>query len=89
MGEMGSILQTIMGPAAALQSMTIQSEQEKLDQGADYSKQHVRQATVHTRQDMILLVYYLASIERLSKRISIALLVLILIVGTELVLALG
>ena len=42
--------------ATALQKSVIDSDQEQLDMGIDYSFQHVRLATVHTRQDLVLLV---------------------------------
>jgi|JI10StandDraft_1071094.scaffolds.fasta_scaffold37518_1 hypothetical protein len=42
--------------ATALQKSVIDSDQEQMDMGIDYSSQHVRLATVHTRQDLVLLV---------------------------------
>ena len=42
----------------AIQNAVMEDEREQIDNGLDYSDQQVRQAAVHTRQDMILLAAY-------------------------------
>lgn len=53
--------------AEALQQSVI-SQEAKF--APDYTDQEVRMATVHTRQDIILLVSYLASINRRARSIQ-------------------
>lgn len=54
---------------AALQESVIDADREQIDRFAiDYSDRHVRLATVHTRQDIVLLVGYAAII---AKRLKI------------------
>ena len=80
-------MKEILSGAALLQTMTIDSEQKQRESGVEYSDRHVRQATVHTRQDMILLAYHLSSIGQWCKRIFGTLLVLTLIAGANLVMS--
>ena len=44
-------------------------EQRQLNQGVDYSDQHVRLSTVHTRQDLVLIVSYLTSLNEAARSI--------------------
>jgi hypothetical protein len=44
-------------------------EEKQLEMGIDYSEQHVRLATVHTRQDLILVVSHLTQIEEHMKAV--------------------
>jgi len=55
--------------AATLQQEVIAGAKEKIAEGADFSEAEVRLATVHTRQDLVLLVYYVS--EMLSEARSI------------------
>jgi len=48
--------------AAQLQRTGWETEREQLDTGVDYSEAHVRMATVHARQDIVLMVSYLSSV---------------------------
>jgi uncharacterized membrane protein YagU involved in acid resistance len=48
--------------AAKLQQSGWEGESGQLDSGIDYSEAHVRLATVHARQDIVLMVAYLSSI---------------------------
>jgi hypothetical protein len=47
----------------------ISDEKEQLEMGIDYSEHHVRLATVHTRQDLVLVVSYLSQIEKQMKAV--------------------
>jgi hypothetical protein len=64
--------------AAALQQMTIDSEDEK---GLTYSSEEVGRATVHTRQDVILLVSHISALNRQIGSIKIVLLAILLVNG--------
>ena len=44
-------------------------EQRQLDQGVDYSDQHVRLSAVHARQDLVLVVSYLTSLNATARSI--------------------
>lgn len=46
--------------ATALQQSVIDGELQQLNNGTDFSAQHVRVAQVHGRQDLVLAVSYLA-----------------------------
>jgi hypothetical protein len=49
------------------------TKSDEYDMGSDYSEEEVRRATVHTREDMILLVSHLSSLNkqlRTNSRIS-------------------
>jgi hypothetical protein len=49
--------------AMDLQLRVIASEDKQLDQGdADYTPERERQAIVHTRQDLVLLISYLSAV---------------------------
>ena len=56
--------------AAALQQMTIDSEEEK---GFSYNSDEIGRATVHTRQDLILIVSHISSLNRQVNTIKILL----------------
>jgi hypothetical protein len=55
--------------AADLQRGGRFSEKDQLEQGVDYSDQAVRIATVHTREDIILIVSYLSGIAKDVRKI--------------------
>jgi hypothetical protein len=60
--------------ARNLQREVMESEKEQLDNGADqYSEKEVRQATVHTRADVVLMCSYLQCITGLLRSIDIVL----------------
>ncbi len=88
MNDLTRSMKRLMGGAAMLQELTIDSEQKQREKGVEYSERHVKQATVHTRQDLILLVYHIHAINTQTKRIYAALLLLILIAGADFVLRL-
>jgi hypothetical protein len=44
-------------------------EQRQLDEGVDYSDQHVRLSAVHARQDLVLVVSYLNSLNVTARSI--------------------
>jgi hypothetical protein len=50
--------------AGELQRMGRLTEGDQLERGMDYSDEAVRMATVHTREDIILVVSYLSSIAK-------------------------
>jgi len=56
--------------AADLQRMGRFTEGEQIKQGVDYSEQAVRMATVHTREDMVLVVSYLSGIAKDVRKIQ-------------------
>jgi hypothetical protein len=56
--------------AADLQRMGRSTEEDQLRLGVDYSEQHVRLATVHARQDLVLVVSYLSAIAKDVRRIQ-------------------
>ena len=53
-----------MDDAAALQTAVRLEELEQLRSGLEYSEERVRQCTVHTREDLILVVSRVGKIER-------------------------
>jgi hypothetical protein len=55
--------------AADLQRLGRFTESEQREQGIDYSDQAVRMATVHTREDMVLVVSYLSGIAKDVRKI--------------------
>ena len=60
--------------ARNLQREVMESEKEQLDNGADqYSDKEVRQATVHTRADVIMMCSYLQCITGLLRSMDIVL----------------
>jgi hypothetical protein len=76
MSEHKAILRSVGRPrgdgldAEALQQSVIDGDNEQLRMGVDYPDEHVRLATVHTRQDLVLVVSYLASLNRRAKYIQ-------------------
>src|SRR6266702_4981501 len=56
--------------AEFLQREMMYAEDDQLEKGVDYSDRHVRLATVHARQDIILIVSYLSSISESARRIA-------------------
>lgn len=49
--------------AGSLQRAVMSSERTNLEKGLDdYTEEEVRQATVHTRQDLVLVVSYLSAL---------------------------
>lgn len=64
-----------------LQYEVIQSEAEQLARGTTYTAEEVAQATVHARQDMVLLVWNLRAIRQQLRwlvRLAVAGLVVVL-----------
>ena len=56
--------------AEFLQREMMYAEDDQLEKGVDYSDRHARLATVHARQDIILIVSYLSSIAESARRIA-------------------
>ena len=65
--------------AGKLQEKIRDSEQRRIEEGLDYSQQEVRIATVHTREDVTMLVSYMDSINKNLRRINSYLSVLVII----------
>jgi len=61
-----------------VQRQVMRDERDQLERGLDdYTPEQERQAIVHSRQDMMLLVGLLSSIDKHLYRISISLIVLL------------
>ena len=63
-------MQNIDKLAADLQRSGRFTENEQLESGVDYSEQAVRMATVHAREDMVLVVSYMSGIAKDVRKIQ-------------------
>lgn len=77
-----SILKNLgMSDAGALQTSIKRAEAEQLDKMGGYSKEHVSQAIVHTRQDLILIYSNIDDINKKSSKLINRLDIVIILLG--------
>lgn len=55
--------------AMILQYSVRESEREQRDMGINYSEEHVNQSIVHAREDMVLLISHLTTLNKTNNKI--------------------